>query len=779
MKNKFLYLSFLFCLICDLSLFAQELEIKSSKIQYDDINKLTVFEGNVTLNDKIGNKLFSEYAKYNKSEELIETKGETKILTSGGYEVLTSNVILDNKKNIIYSNNKTNIIDKDGNKIFVEMFNYSILNNIFFSKGKIKIKDINNNDYNFSEIYVDENKKKIIGSDVKAFLNQVDLSENVANDPRFFANTFSLSKNTSTFEKGIFTYCKNRDNDKCPPWTLQSKKIKHDLSSKTIYYDNVILKIYDFPIFYSPKFSHPDPTVKRRSGLLAPALSNSTTLGSGFSAPYFWNIAADKDITITPKFYMNENPLLLAEYRQDFVKSFLIVDTGYTQGYKKKNNIKSSGGRAHFFSNLNFSLISEEDEKSSLELKIEKVSNDTYFKVHDLKSSLVDSDKTVLENKIDFIYQKKDLYLGLTPSVYEDTNKLGHLRYEYLLPLTIEKNLMSAEKYGYLDLASNLRVRNFETNKQVDLFVNDFKWKSYKWLNSFNVENYFEALFKNVNYKANNTKQFKNNKNNSELQTALGYFTKINLFKEDIANRMFHSLTPKMLFRYAPGHMRKTTGGRLNYGNLFNLSKVNKLDLIESGASTSIGFEYAKSELIDTNKVGDEIFSFSLGQVISEKENKDMPSSTSLDNRFSDIVGSSKYNLNDTVKINYNFSIDQNYKDFNYNEIGTDITYDKAKFNISYLQEKKHIGNVESFQTGLDLNISNSSELSFNTKRNLLTNSAEYYNMSYNYINDCLKAGIAYRREFYTDRDVEPTNTLMFTISIIPFAQINSPGLSR
>ena len=51
--------------------------------------------------------------------------------------------------------------------------------------------------------------------------------------------------------------------------------------------------------------------------------------------------------------------------------------------------------------------------------------------------------------------------------------------------------------------------------------------------------------------------------------------------------------------------------------------------------------------------------------------------------------------------------------------------------------------------------------------------------MSYNYINDCLKAGIAYRREFYTDRDVEPTNTLMFTISIIPFAQINSPGLSR
>jgi|TARA_B110001452_G_C15235503_1_gene427778 LPS-assembly protein len=779
MKNKFLHLSFLFCLIFNLNLFAQELEINSTKIQYDDINKFTVFEGNVTLNDEIGNKFFSEYVKYNKSEELIETQGETKIITSGGYEVFSSNVILDNKKNIIYSNNKTNIIDEDGNKIFVEMFNYSILNNIFFSKGKIKIKDINNNNYNFSEIYVDENKKKIIGSDIKAFLNQPDLAENTDNDPRFFANTFSLSENTSTFEKGIFTYCKKRNDDKCPPWVLQSKKIKHDLSTKTIYYDNVILKVYDFPIFYSPKFSHPDPTVKRRSGLLAPSLSNSTTLGSGLATPYFWNIAADKDVTITPKLYINENPLLLTEYRQDFINSFIIVDTGYTQGYKKKDNLKSSGGRAHFFSNLNFSLISEEDEKSSLEFKIEKVSNDTYLKVHDVNTSLVDSDKTVLENKIDFVYQKKDLYLGLTPSVYEDTNKLGHLRYEYLLPLTIEKKLMSDEKYGYLDLASNLRVRNFETNKQVDMFVNDFKWKSNKWLNSFSAENYFEALVKNVNYKANNAQQLKNDKNNSELQSVLGYFTKINLFKEDFSNRMFHSLTPKMLFRYAPGHMRRTTGGRLNYGNLFNLNKVNELDVIESGVSTSIGFEYVKSELSDSNNIGDEVFSFSLGQVISEKENKDMPSSTSLDNRFSDIVGSSKYNLNNMVKLNYNFSIDQSYKNFNYNEIGANFEYDKAKFNVSYLQEKNHIGNLESFQTGLDLNINNSTELSFDTKRNLLTNSAEFYNLSYNYINDCLKAGIAYRREFYTDRDVEPTNTLMFTISIIPFAEFNSPGLSR
>ena len=92
--------------------------------------------------------------------------------------------------------------------------------------------------------------------------------------------------------------------------------------------------------------------------------------------------------------------------------------------------------------------------------------------------------------------------------------------------------------------------------------------------------------------------------------------------------------------------------------------------------------------------------------------------------------------------------------------------------------EKNHIGSQEFIQSGVDFNPNDSSVLSFSSKRNLLTSSAEFYTMSYNYINDCLKAGIAYRREFYTDRDIEPANTLMFTISIIPFAQINTPGLN-
>ena len=154
----------------------------------------------------------------------------------------------------------------------------------------------------------------------------------------------------------------------------------------------------------------------------------------------------------------------------------------------------------------------------------------------------------------------------------------------------------------------------------------------------------------------------------------------------------------------------------------------------------------------------------------------DIPASTSLDQHFSDIVGESKYNINNNISLNYNFALDQGYKTLNYNELNAEFAFEKAKFNLGFLEEKNHIGKKEYIQSGVEFKINDSSGLDFNFKRNLLTNSSDFYNLNYSYFNDCLKAAITYRREFYTDRDLKANNSLMFTISIIPFAEINAPA---
>ena len=83
-----------------------------------------------------------------------------------------------------------------------------------------------------------------------------------------------------------------------------ASKMLHDNIKKTIYYDNALIKVYNIPIFYIPKLSHPDPTVERRSGFLPPTITDSKNLGSGISLPYFFDMGKDKNFTLTSKIFV-------------------------------------------------------------------------------------------------------------------------------------------------------------------------------------------------------------------------------------------------------------------------------------------------------------------------------------------------------------------------------------------------------------------------------------------------------------------------------------------
>ena len=149
-----------------------------------------------------------------------------------------------------------------------------------------------------------------------------------------------------------------------------------------------------------------------------------------------------------------------------------------------------------------------------------------------------------------------------------------------------------------------------------------------------------------------------------------------------------------------------------------------------------------------------------------------------MNQKLSDVVGTSNFKINDNFEINYNFSLDQNLKDLNYNEVGSNISFKSIQFDLGYLQEKKHIGDQEYFKSSLKYEKGDNGLLTFNTKRNLITSSAEYYNLSYEYINDCLRAGLVFRREFYNDSEIEPEDSLMFKISFTPLGEINSPSFN-
>ena len=119
-----------------------------------------------------------------------------------------------------------------------------------------------------------------------------------------------------------------------------------------------------------------------------------------------------------------------------------------------------------------------------------------------------------------------------------------------------------------------------------------------------------------------------------------------------------------------------------------------------------------------------------------------------LNEKLSDLVGNGGYNFNNNFKLNYSFALDQNYNDFNYHELGTTYNNGPLNINFDYLRESKHIGDQDFFKTKISLKNDEKGLLTFSNKRNLITNSSDFYDLSYEYINVCLRAGLVYIREF-------------------------------
>jgi LPS-assembly protein len=746
--------------------------IKSDKVTYTKDKEYLLLEGTVSFLDLEGNIIRTDKATYDKINDIIITFNNTFLELKNGYLLTTNKIFYYNKEKVISSNQKSTFTDKDKNEINVTNFQYDVNKNLFSSVGDIKVIDANKNEYVFKEIYVDTLKRNMIGSDVSVTLDQENFGTTQENDPRFVANDILITKDKSELSKAVFTVCKKRD-DKCPPWSIKAKKISHDKIKKTIYYDHATLMVYDVPIFYFPKFFHPDPSVKRQSGFLSPLFSNSNTLGAGFALPYYWAINNDKDLTFTPKIYNNENLLILNEYRQAYKNAFLTLDTSYTEGYKNTSLKKTGGSRNHIFADLDINLGKDKDYESNLSFKTQRTSNDTYFRVHDINTKLVDSADTDLINEINYNYSKDSMYLNITGSVYENLRDVTNSRYEYILPNILFGKSIFTENLGTLNFKSNAIYKNYKVNKHLSLLTNDVIWNPSSYISKKGFINSFEAMLRNKNYESKNTTDYKTEGTINELSSVLSFKSSLPMKKNKINSSNIFS--PNFMIRYAPGHMRDLSKDEINlkYTNLFTTNKTSE---IEDGISAVLGFDFKINKKKGENEEVEKL-SFSLGQVFSPQENKDIPSKSSLDQKMSDVVGEFNYNFSNIGNIKYKFAVDHNLNDLNYNEVFTTLNFGKVNFNIDYLEEQNHIGDEHYVKTGFGLNINSNSSLNFNTKKNFKTESTELYDISYQYTVDCLTAGLVYRREFYEDSDVEQKDTLMFTIKFIPFTGISTPSL--
>jgi LPS-assembly protein len=747
--------------------YKEDITITSNKFNYKKNLGLLEAKEKVRIDDKGHDVIiFTDEIDYEINKDLIYTKDFTEAIIEEKYNFKSKNVFFDRNKMELSSNYNTKVTDNNLNLIELEMFKY--LKNDYLLKGSSIIVTTNYNLKNSDKYFFSNGffnlKKNNFNALETTILMHNDIFGNEDNDPRI-KGISSFKKNEITqINKGIFTSCKKDDN--CPPWSLKAEKVIHNKEKKRLTYDNAILNIYDVPVFYFPKFFHPDPSVHRQSGILKPQLNQSIILGSSIQIPYYHVVSDKKDLTITPNIFDNHVFLLQNEYRKKEEDSTFIADFGFAKGYKARFSNKKKNV-LHFFSKYKLDLKLDKFIDSELLLNIQKVTNDTYLNAFDgnlRQNSLKPGNVGQLSSSLNLSLNHSGFDFSAGTIINEKLSGKDSDRYQFVLPYyDFSKSIPFINNFGSLNINSSGSNNLKDTNNLRSRIINDLNFNSSNFISKNGFKNNFSIFSKNLNTVAKNDILYKSSPQ-VELMGIFEAQSSLPLIK--LGNTYDTYLTPKISYRFNPADMKdySNENRKVSASNIFSINRLGLTDSFESGQSLTLGLEYKKENIENINKY----FEFKIGSVFRDTIEKNIPSSSSLNQKSGNLIGSIKNNINDNFNLDYNFSLDNDLSTIEYNSIAGNLNINKFQTAIRYIEENGKIGDSNSIENTLSYTFDEKNYISFNTRRNRKINLTEYYDLIYEYKNDCLIAGLKYKKTYYQDRDVVPTENLIFTVTIFP-----------
>ena len=741
---------------------SRDLKIEGNKFIYDKLNSELLIFDNVKYLDKENDIIIrSQKMVYDEVKDQIFSHSKTFIELENKYNIESSNILYDRNLKIISSRDLTEVTDRVENRfIFNQGLVYNTLDQIITSK-KIYIQDQNLNKYFFENSMLNIKTNEIAGKEVKVdFLNSFFGNEN--NDPVLKGSSILSDDEKTKIYKTVFSTC-NKENKNCRGWELQSEIFTHNKIEKLFEYEKSWLKVFGQKLFYLPYFSHPDPSVKRKSGFLTPFYKGSSNLGSSVTIPYFYSISNSKDFTFKPRIYFDNDYILQSEYREAYENSNLIADFSYN---------RNENTSTHLFAELD----GEFDDNSSYKIQIQNVTNDNYLKIHNFQENtqLIDSEST-LSSYLNFVKNiDEDTSFESTIKVYEDLSKEDSDKYQYIFPdFNFKKNMSLDKSYnGNFEFLSTGFQKVYETNKYEALISNDFNFSSFDFVSSRGIISDYAFLLKNFNTYSENSSVYED-KNDHEIFGTFFIKTEVPLKKELENSKNF--LKPILQLRISPtnGKNISSSDTRIEFDNIFSPNRIGRSDMVEKGNSVTFGLEFEKQ-----NFNNEKVLGLNLGNVVKDKENNNLPSKSKLNQTRSDIVGNLFYKLNNNFELNYNFSYDRDLEYSNYDSISTTLGLNNFETTFDYITENHDFGDSEVIKNDTSYKLSNENQIYFNTTKDLKDDFTQFYKLSYEYETDCLLASFEYKKTFYRDGSLVPDESILFLIKFIPFAEIRGTANS-
>ncbi|WP_179743578.1 LPS-assembly protein LptD [Paraburkholderia bryophila] len=170
----------------------------------------------------------------------------------------------------------------------------------------------------YGQVHVNNNGNTFVGPEAHM---RLDSSEGFMTAPKYHFNVTGgsgsaqrvdlLDNERSVFTKGTYTACQCADD---PAWYIKGSEFDFDTGADEGVAHNGVLFFQGVPVFASPWLSFP-LSGERRSGVLPPTFSLSSSNGFELSVPYYFNIAPNRDLTVTPRLISKRGVQLQSSFR--------------------------------------------------------------------------------------------------------------------------------------------------------------------------------------------------------------------------------------------------------------------------------------------------------------------------------------------------------------------------------------------------------------------------------------------------------------------------------
>jgi len=572
----------------------------------------------------------------------------------------------------------------------------------------------------------------------------------------------------TTLEKAVYSPCEICEDEAGDPlWQIRAERVVHDRRTRTVSYRNAALEIFGLPVFFTPFFYHPDPTVDRRTGFLAPRFGSDTELGFTLETPFFIELAENRDLTVAPTFISKGEVLLDLEYRE--LQSFGLTEIGGAvtrtdEAGKRGQPQRGKEVRGHVEANGRYSL----NERHQAGFDIAWASDNTFLDRYDL------GDDDVLENRV-FLdrFDGRDFF-SLNGYAFQSLRE-GDDQDEIPLALPLAEGHMvrdGAPLGGQWRFDANILALTRDEGLNTQRLSGEAAWEL-PLVGPIGDLIRLRAGLRGDLYRTDGDPRTRGGAGDTDLEArvvpSLHGRWSWPLVAE--TGRWQHLLAPTATATWIGRNVNDdgipnedSLVFEFDETNLFERSRFTGLDRVESGGKVAYGLRF------QSQGPGARRIAGVLGQSLRRGGDELFPDGSGLEDSLSDVVGRIDFRPGPLLDVTYRFRVDKDDLSFRRNDLRVGFGPERLRFDIQLLELSEDLVDEElrereELVAGVRLQALDSLAVGFQTRRDLSEEAPVANSVGLVYTNPCLVIVAGLERSFTAKGELEDETRIAFRVS--------------